>query len=257
MTGELSSTIGRERRLNHALALSTVEDFVAESASISTPRPPNMDRIVELNRGPFVGPPPPLEPVDSPDGATVLDVRDPDAHAAGHVPGALSVPVSGGSFATKVGFLLGADERIVLHASSPEEAERAAEGLHAVGILDQIQGFLAEAAATETVEPIEVSELDRLLAGDAVQLIDVREKDEHDDGYIPGSLNMPYRLLRATADGLPRDRPVVTICESGARAGVAASVLVAAGIDARPVLHGGIADLEKLGHRTVAFRRCG
>ena len=257
MTGELSSTIGRERRLNHALALSTVEDFVAESASISTPRPPNMDRIVELNRGPFVGPPPPLEPVDSPDGATVLDVRDPDAHAAGHVPGALSVPVSGGSFATKVGFLLGADERIVLHASSPEEAERAAEGLHAVGILDQIQGFLAEATATETVEPIEVSELDRLLAGDAVQLIDVREKDEHDDGYIPGSLNMPYRLLRATADGLPRDRPVVTICESGARAGVAASVLVAAGIDARPVLHGGIADLEKLGHRTVAFRRCG
>src|SRR5205823_14477637 len=53
MSGELSSTIGHERRFNRALALDTVEEFVAESASISTPRPPNMERIVELNRGPF------------------------------------------------------------------------------------------------------------------------------------------------------------------------------------------------------------
>ena len=49
-------------------------------------------------------------------------------------------------------------------------------------------------------------------------------------------------------------RPVVTICESGARAGIAASVLTAAGVDARPVLHGGIGDWT--GH-TVEFRRCG
>ena len=85
----------------------------------------------------------------------------------------------------------------------------------------------------------------------------MREKDEHDAGYLPGSLHVPYRLLRATASELPDDRPIVTICESGARAAVAASVLAAAGIDARPVLHGGIHDLEKLGHQTVAFRRCG
>ena len=52
-------------------------------------------------------------------------------------------------------------------------------------------------------------------------------------------------------------RPVVTICESGARAAVAASVLAAAGVEARPVLNGGIPDWEARGGSTVGFRRCG
>ena len=86
-------------------------------------------------------------------------------------------------------------------------------------------------------------------------VLDVREKDERDTGYIPGSIHMPYRLLRTCgADCVENGKQVVTICESGARAGIAASVLAAAGIPARPVLHGGIPDWR--GH-TVEFRRCG
>jgi len=50
---------------------------------------------------------------------------------------------------------------------------------------------------------------------------------------------------------------VVTICSTGARAGVAASVLAAEGVRARPVLHGGVDDWEERGHPLTAFRRCG
>jgi rhodanese-related sulfurtransferase len=50
---------------------------------------------------------------------------------------------------------------------------------------------------------------------------------------------------------------VVTICSSGARAGVAASVLAAEGVRARPVLHGGVDDWQERGHAHTAFRRCG
>jgi len=46
MSSKGSTTIGFERRFNRALALATVEQFVADAASISTPRPPNMERIV-------------------------------------------------------------------------------------------------------------------------------------------------------------------------------------------------------------------
>ena len=46
------------------------------------------------------------------------------------------------------------------------------------------------------------------------ELIDVREKDERDTGYIAGSRNIPYRLLALGAAELPRDRPIVTICET-------------------------------------------
>ena len=257
MSSKASTTVGFERRFNPMLQLVRVEDFVASSSAAgSVPRPPNMERIVELNRGPFVGAREPLRVVPSADGAVILDVREADSFAAGHVPGALNVPLSSSAFGTKAGFVLHPDDRVVVHASAAEEAERAAFRLYAVGFLE-LEGRLEHADATATTEPVEMDELERLLATDEVVLVDVREKDERDDGYIPGSLNMPYRLVRDLGRDLADGKPVVTICESGVRAGIAASVLEAQGVDARPVLHGGIGDWESSGHETVQFRRCG
>jgi len=256
MSPQRSSTIRDEKRTNVALALTDLDEFVHASASVSTPRPPTTARVVELNRGPFVGAPAPLEErqVAQSHEVTVLDVRSADAHASGHLHGAFNVPVSGSAFATRAGFLLDPDERIVLHASSREEAERAGRGLRAVGFIE-LEGYLLDAEPTERTEPVELDELAQLLDDDAVTVIDVREKDERDTGFIPGSVHIPYRLLRAYgADEIENGKPIVTICESGARAGIAASVLVAAGIDARPVLHGGINDWKG---NTVEFRRCG
>ncbi len=249
-----SSTIGAERRSNRALLIPDVEDFVADALSKSSPRPPNMDRIVALNRGPFLAAPEPLARLDDVSGA-VLDVRDAGDFAAGHLPGTLNVPVSGRSFATRAGFVVG-DEPLVLHAGSERQAEAAARGLRAVGVLE-LAGYVVDPpGATERIEPIDLDELDELLAGGAVEVLDVREQDERDDGYIAGSRHIPYRLLPALSDGLG-DRPVVTICTSGSRAGIAASVLAARGIEARPVLEGGVPDWTKRGGRTIEFRRCG
>ncbi len=85
----------------------------------------------------------------------------------------------------------------------------------------------------------------------------MREKDERDTGYIAGSRNVPYRLISGCCPDLPKDRPLLTICESGPRAAVAASVLAAKGYDARPVVGGGVADWRDRGGATVEFRRCG
>ena len=114
---------------------------------------------------------------------------------------------------------------------------------------------VTEGRMTETVTPVELDELERLLEQGAVQVLDVREKSERDDGYIPGSLHIPFRLLRGFGtESVNTEKPVVTICESGMRASIAASVLTAAGVDARPVLHGGVNDWPG---GTVSFRRCG
>ena len=80
-----------------------------------------MERIVELNRGPFVGSPAPLEALSSPGDATVLDVRSAEEFARGHVHGAINIPVEG-SFATKAGFVLAGDEHVALYAGSAGEA---------------------------------------------------------------------------------------------------------------------------------------
>jgi glyoxylase-like metal-dependent hydrolase (beta-lactamase superfamily II)/rhodanese-related sulfurtransferase len=255
MSSKASSTIGFERRFNHALQLRSELEFIAESVSVDTPKPPNMARLVELNRGPFVGAPAPVgELPAAPEGATVLDVRPAADFLAGHVHGALNVPVSGSSFATKAGFLLDPDETVVVQASAEAEAGRAVRGLRAIGFL-QPAGFVL-GAGPELIEPVGLDELDELLAAGA-EVIDVRERDERDGGYIAGTRNIPYRLLPVCGADLPGDRPVVTICESGARAGIAASILAAKGVAARPVLDGGITEWAKRGGTTVEFRRCG
>jgi glyoxylase-like metal-dependent hydrolase (beta-lactamase superfamily II)/rhodanese-related sulfurtransferase len=249
-----SSTIGNERRTNGKLDYGDAQAFINATASLSTPRPPTTARVVALNKGPFVGAPAPLEHLDESGGATILDVRAAETHAAGHVRGAFNVPVSGSSFATRAGFVLDPDERILIHASDSAEAAEAARGLRAVGFLE-LAGYVTDAPATEKLEPIELDELKQLLADGAVQVLDVREKSERDEGYIPGSLHIPFRLLREIGSGgMDSEKPVVTICESGMRASIAASVLTAAGVDARPVLRGGVNDWPG---GTVAFRRCG
>jgi glyoxylase-like metal-dependent hydrolase (beta-lactamase superfamily II)/rhodanese-related sulfurtransferase len=254
MSSKASTTIGFERRFNPALAHDDIALFVAESAAISAPRPPNMQRIVELNRGPFVGAQPePTELAAPPEATQILDVRPVESFAAGHLPGALSVPVAGTRFSTKAAFVLG-DGPLVIAASHIDEVRIATRCLRSVGFFE-IAGYVL-GGGTEALELISPDQLDALLA-EGAELIDVREKDERDTGYIAGSRNIPYRLLTLGEADLPHDRRIVTICETGPRAAIAASILASHGFDAHPVVNGGIDSWMAEGKPTVEFRRCG
>jgi glyoxylase-like metal-dependent hydrolase (beta-lactamase superfamily II)/rhodanese-related sulfurtransferase len=255
MSSKASSTLGFERRFNHALNVSEGE-FVQERANSSTPRPPNMDNIVAINRGPFLAAQPPLGTIDSPEGVSVLDVRVAREFVGGHVPGAFNVSLSGSMFATKAAFVLTADEPVAIYASTLEDAEEAARGLRSVGLFE-LRGHLPHAETNEKLDAIEIEALDEVLANGDVEVLDVREKSERDEGYIEGTRHIPYRIVRKCLDDLPEDKPIVTICSSGARASIAASVIAAAGKEVHPVLGGGVEDWADRGGSTVQFRRCG
>ena len=254
MSSKASTTIGFERRFNPALENDDLALFVAEAAGASAPRPPNMERIVELNRGPFFGAQPdPGELPAPPPETQVLDVRSIETFAEGHYEGAVNVPVSGTRFSTKAAFVLDS-KTVVIVAADEGEAADAVRALRSVGVLD-IAGFVL-GGGSRTLGLVSVDELDTLLV-DGAELVDVREKDERDTGYIAGSRNIPYRLLALGAADLPRDKPIVTICESGPRAAIAASILSARGFDAHAVVNGGIDSWAASGKPTVEFRRCG
>jgi len=232
MSDDHSTSIGRERQTNHALR-AKLDEFVEESASMTTPKPPTTERLVALNRGPWVAARPPLREVDSVGDALVLDVRPVDTFAAGHLPGAISVALDGGSFATRAAFVLDPAERVVLHVQSQAEADEAARLLHAVGLFEQL-GFV-RTEGRERLQTVSVQEVNGRM-----QMLDVREAGEE-----PRTdwLTVPFRLLRIAPPKLDRSRPVFTICASGARATLAASLLVRQGFDARPVVGGGVGDL--------------
>jgi rhodanese-related sulfurtransferase len=255
MSSKASTTIGFERRFNRALPQGELEEFVAQSASVAAPKPPNVARIVGLNRGPFVAAPPDAPELPAPaEAAQLLDTRPVADFLAGHRAGAVNVPIGGSSFATKAGFVLDPERPVTVAARDADEARRAIRGLRSVGFLD-VDGYVL-GGGPEPMQPVGLDELQDLLDRGA-ELLDVREQDERDEGYIAGSRNIPYRLLAVCGADLPTDRTLVTICESGSRAAVAASVLAARGLDARPVVNGGIADWIADGKPAVSFRRCG
>ena len=253
MSSKPSTTIGFERRFNPTLQITDVAAFIEESASVSAPKPPNLARIVEANRGPFVGAPPPADELAAPpEGAQLLDVRDASDHLAGHRPGAISVPVSGSSFSTKAGFVLDAADPVCVLAATADEAERAVRGLHSVAFFDVVGYVLG--GGDEQTTPVTIDELDALMAAGA-EVIDVREKDDHDTGYIQGTRHVPYRLIATCCADLPTDRAVVTICDTGPRAVIAASILRKHGFDVHPVADGGMIDWRSRGGKTVGLRR--
>lgn len=87
------------------------------------------------------------------------------------------------------------------------------------------------------VERMTVAELHERWERDAgaVQVLDVREDVEWQDGHIPGSVHCAYHDIHDLPDGIDPARPVAAICASGQRAAVAASLLKRLG--ARDVIH--------------------
>ncbi|MFN0153377.1 MAG: MBL fold metallo-hydrolase [Gaiella sp.] len=240
MSSKASTTLGFERRFNPMLAFGDAASFIRASASLTTPKPPNIARIVELNRGPFVGSPPPVVSIAAPPtGAQIVDVRPTAEYLAGHREAALSVPIDGGSFATKAGYLLDPESSpLAVAAGDPGQAARAVRGLRSVGFLE-IAGWL-DGAGDVVMRTTSVHELDGI--GATAQLVDVRESDEWESGHHPVALHIPYHQAAARAAELDPSRSVVTVCETGARAVVAASVLERLGFDTRPIASGGMAN---------------
>ncbi|HVH12549.1 MAG TPA: rhodanese-like domain-containing protein, partial [Longimicrobium sp.] len=70
--------------------------------------------------------------------------------------------------------------------------------------------------------------LEATLAAGA-ELVDVRNSSEFAAGHLPGAVNLPLGRLAERLDELPRDRPLVVHCQSGARASVAVGLLAARG----------------------------
>ena len=114
-----------------------------------------------------------------------------------------------------------------------------------------------DAGGPETLELVSVDETGTRRSTTVRSLIDVREKDERADGYIAGSRNIPYRLLTMSEDDLPRDRPLVTICETGPRAAIAASILARTASTRIRWSTEASTSGSTPGKPTVTFRRCG
>ena len=168
-------------------------------------------------------------------GAVVLDTREPDEFARGHLSGAINVGLSG-RYAEFVGGILAPTDRVVIVAEPGREGE-AVVRLARIGY-DNVIGHLDGGVAAAVDQPDAMSTSSRLTVADLVTrdaqlddlvVLDVRQPGETEGGIIPGAVTVPLTLLNQRLAELDPAAPTVVYCAGGFRSMIASSRLEQAG----------------------------
>lgn len=245
-----TSTIGRERATNPLLLAADEDAFVQQLLGALGTFPTYFLRLPEINRrGPRLYDAVPLAPALSPaqaealraSGAQVVDVRPVADHAAGHLSGAVSIPLRG-AFATWLGWVISPDRPVVIVRGPGQDPAEIVWQAAKVGY-DNLVGEVTvgpddwaaaglPVGATALVEPADL---------EGRRVLDVRQHSEFAAGHLPGATNVELGDLVDRVAELNGD-PVVVMCGHGERAMTGASLLERGGVTNVAVMEGGPQD---------------
>lgn len=243
LSTEKQSTIGEQRRLNYACQPMSEDAFLEVVTGGQPAAPAYFVYNATLNKAersvrdtdaaiPVLTD----EQVDDAlaDGALLVDARDQQEFAAGHLKGAISIP-SDGRLAETVGTVLEPSQRFVIMAPEEEVQEVATRFArigfdHVLGHVADPEGYLlGREEQVERSSRLTAAQVEEACESEQVQLIDIRNIGELEAGTIPGARHLPLAELRDRMAQLDPERPIVLYCAGGWRSSVGASVLRAAG----------------------------
>lgn len=67
---------------------------------------------------------------------------------------------------------------------------------------------------------------------DAIMVLDIRAKEDYEEGHLPGATNIPYGALGKNLDRLPHNKQIILICYTGQGTGQAVASLKMLGFNA-------------------------
>ncbi|MGW7402991.1 MBL fold metallo-hydrolase [Streptomyces sp. NPDC054833] len=246
---ERTSTIGAQKQSNSLLTAPDEDTFVRRLLGGLGSYPAYFDRLAEANRkGPGILTGTPALPdltagqvaVLLAQGGQVVDVRPAADFAAGHIPGALSIPLRD-QFATWLGWLLPEAAPIAFVTAEDQEPAEIIWQAYKIGY-ERLSGRLAGGmrawlAAGNPQATTAFITADRTADR---PYVDVRQSSEFSAGHVPGAVHIELASLGTRAVDAPEG--AVVACGHGERAMTAASLLERAGHSDVAVLDGGPAD---------------
>jgi len=258
---ETWSTLGKQKETNYALRDQSREEFVAKltsglaappqyyfkDAAINKRGYESLKDVLEANVKPLT-----LHNLDEAlaAGALVIDARKADDFEQGHIPNSMNVGLDD-KYAWWVGTLVDIATPLVIVAP-PLREEEAIRRLARIGY-ENVRGYLEggfatwknsgrDIATTGSIDPHEFP----VRADENVEVLDVRNIGEYENGHIDGAKHIPLGELPDRLSELDPNTTYLIHCGGGYRSMIAASVLERNGFSRVENVRGGFSKMKGL-----------
>jgi hydroxyacylglutathione hydrolase len=240
-----STTIAQERLVNPAAIAKDEDEFIQRQIAGYSEYPAYYRYMGPTNReGPTIlgtlPTPAPFSPLEVQErlrsGMPLIDGRGREAFAREHIPGSLNIELDG-SFGTYAGWTLPFNVPLMILIEDEDGRREAVVQLIRIGY-ERVEGYVdggirAWKAAALPVNEFEGMDLEtfytRWSRQEPMVVLDVRRSGEWREGHIPDALHIHVGDLAQRVHELPKHQPIATICRTGHRAEIAASMIAATG----------------------------
>ena len=259
----LSSTFGYEKRSNPGLVSQPYDQWLKGLHEDMPPAPAYFKQMKKVNvTGPNLTDHEEMPLVLTNEqvknhltSSVFIDIRRPEQFAAGHIRGAINIPLTP-SFVQWAGIALPVEQqlrdcaKLNCTVDQPRELSLSSTGqvnfaksliivtdtpsviLHVVNALkligfDDILGFVdITHVSTDLLKPSPMIEGSTLLSNkENYYILDVRTQKEWDKGHVPGAHHLELTKAPQALGSIPKGKPIVVMCHSGNRASIVASLL--------------------------------
>jgi len=186
--------------------------------------------------------------------AIVVDTRQPPSFGGAHLKDSYSIWLE--RIPSYAGWILPYDKPILLILEDKNYLNKAVRLLYRLGydditgyLVGGIEGWYKQSLPLEHFGLISVLELKNWSNKNTdLFILDVREDEKWNQGHIPGSVNIFSGYLQNRVEEIPKDRPIIVVCNVGNRASLAASILLRAGFQDVHNLLGGMIAWKNAGY---------
>ena len=270
LSKETVGTIGDQKANNYALrANMTREEFIAEVTDGLLPPPAYFPMNVKLNKEGYENvetiisnakalSAKDFEIIANETNALILDVRNENDFAKGHIPNSIFIGING-TFAPWVGALILDFKQPILLITPEDKEEETIKRLARVGY-DATIGYLDGGIETwekagfelDSVNCISAETLEDKLK-EEITVFDVRKPGEFTAEHLNEAPSTPLDFLNDHLSEFPKDKEFYLFCAGGYRSMIAASILKARGYDNVINVNGGFNAIKKTGIKTTNF----
>lgn len=213
-------------------------------------KPANILNIVATNQGirPLTKQYPKAAPLSSSqvvemvnEGHVIVDARSSAEFGAGHIPGAINVQLSSAEFEQRVGWMTPDDAPLILLTNSSSDAQNAIYKMAFIALETRVAGYLdggitawiQAGQSLATVPQMDVHTLHHKLSVNGLQVLDVRDSEEWDDGHIEKAHLMTFTHMVPQITfpaqlpnlAIPKDKHIAVTCATGKRSSTAISIM--------------------------------